>query len=61
MPTTAAATAWVGYDFQLLDEEIPAESHDVAVDIVITETDRIVVHHRKATKAPAVARFGKKQ
>lgn len=36
----------VGYDFQLIDEEIPAEPHDVAVDIVVTESAHIVVRRR---------------
>ena len=37
----------VGYDFQLVDE-IDAEPHDVAVDIVITESNDIVVRrHRR--------------
>lgn len=33
----------VGYDFQLIDEEIPAEPHDVAVDIVVTESTHLVI------------------
>lgn len=40
----------VGYDFQLLDEEIPAEEHDVAVDIVITQSGRYVIHRKKHDK-----------
>lgn len=40
-----AAKVGVGYDFQLIDEEIPAEPHDVAVDMVITENRRLVIHH----------------
>lgn len=47
---TKATKVGVGYDFQLLDEEIPAEPHDVAVDMVITESRRIVVHHNKQKK-----------
>ena len=43
---TAATKVGVGYDFQLLDEEIPAEEHDVAVDVVITESHRIVTRRR---------------
>lgn len=42
---TKATKVGVGYDFQLLDEEIPAEPHDVAVDIVITDRRRLVIHH----------------
>ncbi len=47
---TNATKVGVGYDFQLLDEEIPAEPHDVAVDIVITESRRLVIHHLKKKK-----------
>lgn len=42
---TRATKVGVGYDFQLLEEEIPAEPHDVAVDMVITDRRRIVIHH----------------
>ncbi len=36
---TRATKVGVGYDFQLMDDgEIPAEPHDVRVDIVITES-----------------------
>lgn len=43
---TAATKVGVGYDFQLLeDDDIDAEPHDVAVDIVITESRRLVIHH----------------
>lgn len=51
LATTTATTIGVGYDFQLIDEEIPAEPHDVAVDIVITDRRRIVIHHRKKGNA----------
>lgn len=44
---TKATKVGVGYDFQLLEEEIPAEPHDVGVDLVITETHRITIHHYK--------------
>lgn len=47
---TNATKVGVGYDFQLLDEEIPAEPHDVSVDIVITESRRLVIHHLKKKK-----------
>lgn len=42
-----ATVIGVGYDFQLLDEDIPAEDHDVAVDIVVTESKRLVIHRSK--------------
>lgn len=35
----------VGYDFQLVDE-IDAEAHDIPVDVVITESYRIVVRKK---------------
>jgi len=41
-----ATKVGVGYDFQLIEEDIPAEPHDVAVDIVITESRRLVIHHQ---------------
>ncbi len=43
--TTKATKIGVGYDFQFIEEDIPAEPHDVAVDIVITESRRLVIHH----------------
>ncbi len=47
LATTSATTIGVGYDFQLIDEDIPAEPHDVAVDIVITDRRRLVIRHRR--------------
>ena len=41
---TKATTVGVGYDFQLLDE-VPAEVHDAPLDMIITETARILFHH----------------
>ncbi len=43
--TTKSTKIGVGYDFQFIEEDIPAEPHDVAVDIVITESRRLVIHH----------------
>lgn len=37
----------VGYDFQLIDDEIETVGHDVKVDIIITENNNIVIKHRK--------------
>lgn len=34
----------IGYDFQLIDEGIDAEEHDVKVDFVITESHNISMH-----------------
>lgn len=43
---TSATKVGVGYDFQLIEGDgIDAEPHDVAVDIVITESRRLVIHH----------------
>lgn len=44
---TKAAKVGVGYDFQLVNEEIQVEPHDVPVDMVITESHTIIIHHRK--------------
>lgn len=40
---TKATKVGMGFDFQLLDDDIEAEAHDVRLDIVITESNRIVV------------------
>ena len=45
--STSATKIGVGYDFQLIGEDIPSEEHDVAMDIVITDRRRLVIHHRK--------------
>lgn len=37
LATTRATKVGVGYGFQMVDDEIPAEPHDVRVDIVITD------------------------
>ncbi len=47
LATSRATKIGVGYDFQFVEGDIPAEPHDVAVDIVITESRRLVIHHRK--------------
>lgn len=47
LASSNATRIGVGYDFQLIDEDIPSEKHDVAMDIVITESRRLVIHHRK--------------
>lgn len=47
LKSTSATKIGVGYDFQFIEEDIPAEPHDVAVDIVITESRRLVIHHRR--------------
>lgn len=44
---TRATKVVMGFDFQLLDEEIEAEPHDVALDIVITEKNRMVIRRRR--------------
>lgn len=43
LSSVAATKIGVGYDFQLIDDDIPAEPHDVPVDIVITPLRRLVI------------------
>jgi len=47
LSSSKATRIGVGYDFQLIEEDIPAEAHDVTVDIVITESRRLVIHRRR--------------
>lgn len=42
LQSTKATKIGVGYDFQLF-EELPAEEHDVPMDIIITQSEYIVV------------------
>lgn len=42
LATTRATKVGVGYEFQLIDE-LPAEPHDVPMDIIITQQSYIVV------------------
>ena len=42
LSTTKATKIGVGYEFQLVDE-VPAEDHDVAVDMIITQKTTIIV------------------
>lgn len=42
LQSAAATKIGVGYDFQLVDE-IPAEPHDVSMDMVITERTTIII------------------
>ncbi len=37
-----ATTVGVGYDFQLIDDAIDTDSHDVPVDIVITQSHTVI-------------------
>lgn len=46
LATTKAAKIGVGYEFQLLDS-LPAEPHDVPMDMVITQHSTVVVHRQK--------------
>lgn len=41
-----AVKVGVGYDFQLMDESIETEPHDVCVDIIITENNHIVIRKK---------------
>jgi 5-formyltetrahydrofolate cyclo-ligase len=47
LANTRATKIGVGYDFQLVDE-IDAEPHDVTMDIVITESEIIMVKHHSS-------------
>ncbi|MDE5983364.1 MAG: 5-formyltetrahydrofolate cyclo-ligase [Duncaniella sp.] len=38
LASTKARKVGVAYDFQLIDDDIPVDAHDVPVDIVITES-----------------------
>ena len=49
LATTKAAKIGVGYEFQLFDE-IPAEEHDVPMDMVITQTTTVVIKPYKKKK-----------
>ncbi len=42
LSNTNAVKIGVGYDFQLF-ESLPTESHDIPVDIIITESEQIVI------------------
>ncbi len=44
---THAVKIGVGYDFQLIDDDIDTEPHDVKVDIIITESRHIPIKHRR--------------
>ena len=46
LANTRATKIGVGYGFQLIDEDIDAEPHDVRVDMVITERGIVVTHRR---------------
>lgn len=47
LQSVKATKIGVGYDFQFIDSDIPAAPHDVTMDIVITESRRLVIHHHK--------------
>nr|MBD5378024.1 5-formyltetrahydrofolate cyclo-ligase [Bacteroides sp.] len=42
-----ATKVGVGYDFQLVEEGIDAEEHDVTMDIVITQSNYIIVKKKR--------------
>lgn len=44
---TRAVKIGIGYDFQLIDEDIDTDDHDVKVDIIITESRHYPVKHRR--------------
>lgn len=49
LKTTKATKVGVGYEFQLVDE-LPAEPHDVPMDIIITQKSTIIVKKSQLTK-----------
>lgn len=44
---TRAVKIGVGYDFQLIDDDIETDVHDVQVDIIITENRHITVRKQR--------------
>lgn len=51
LASTLATKIGVGYDFQVIDDIIETDSHDVPVDIVITEnrTIRAIIKNKTNT------------
>lgn len=47
LATARAVKVGVAYDFQLLDEDIETEAHDVGVDYVITPHGVVKIQHHK--------------
>ncbi len=45
LSTTSATKIGVGYDFQLVDD-VECDAHDVPVDMVITQSEVVIVRHR---------------
>ncbi|MDE6176295.1 MAG: 5-formyltetrahydrofolate cyclo-ligase [Paramuribaculum sp.] len=43
---STATKVGIGYDFQFIADDIESESHDVDMDIVVTENRCVVVHNR---------------
>ncbi len=50
LASTRATTIGVGYDFQLIADGLPVEPHDVALDIVITESRRYLARRGKSSR-----------
>lgn len=50
LPSTRAVTVGVAYDFQLV-EEIPAEPHDIPLDIVISESEMHCINRHPGGRA----------
>lgn len=48
LPRSKAVKVGVGYDFQLIDEDLETEPHDARVDVVITRSTTITI--RKTNK-----------
>lgn len=47
---TKAYKVGVGYDFQYVEEGIEAEVHDIKVDMVITQSHRVVIKNKSRNK-----------
>lgn len=46
LSSSSAHKIGVGYDFQLIEEGIDADPHDIPMDVVITESHTIVIRRR---------------
>lgn len=46
LASCAATKVGVGYDFQLLDDDIPTAPHDIPVDVIITESNHIIIRKK---------------
>lgn len=47
LASSKATKIGVGYDFQFFAEDIDADPYDVAMDVVITQSQTLVIHHTR--------------